>query len=90
MGAMASPFNEVRVKVDRQGRLVLPHALRDGVVTVPGEVVLIRTADGLLLRPTTAVGKLKTAKDGLPVLALEVTITNAEVLAAIAAERSER
>ncbi len=90
MGAMASPSNEVRVRVDRQGRLVLPHAFRSGVVDAPGEVVLTRTADGLLLRSTTAVGTVTTAKDGLPVLALDVTVTNAEVLAAIAAERSER
>lgn len=89
MDAMASP-EEVRVKVDRQGRLVLPQRVRDGLVTLPGEVLLRRTPEGLLLRPISRPGTVRTADDGLPVLRLDRPVTNAEVLAAVDRERDSR
>ena len=89
MDAMASP-SEIRVKVDKQGRLVLPQQLREGVVDAPGSVLLSRTPDGLLLRPLTGAGTVRVAKDGLPVLDLDRRVTNAEVLAALDEQRSSR
>jgi len=86
---MASP-STVRVRVDKQGRLVLPQQLRDGLVETPGELLLRRTPDGLLLSPITGQGSLRIADDGLPVLDLDRPVTNAEVLAAIDDERRDR
>lgn len=90
MGAMPSPPRGVRVRIDKQGRLVVPHALRDGLVTATGELLLVPTAEGLLLRPIVESGTVRIADDGLPVLALEGTVTNAEVLASIDRARAER
>ncbi|HUQ64234.1 MAG TPA: hypothetical protein VM121_10810 [Acidimicrobiales bacterium] len=87
---MASPSARFRARVDKQGRLVLPQHLREGLVDVPGEVVLSRTPDGLLVQPATGAGTVRIADDGLPVLELDRVVSNAEVLAAIDAERSER
>ncbi len=64
--------------------------MREGFVTVPGELVLTRTSNGLLLEPLTATGTVVVADDGLPVLALDRVVTNAEVLAGIDGDRSER
>lgn len=80
----------MRVRVDRQGRLVLPQHLREGLVTVPGEVILHRTPDGVLIGPTAAAATVRTAEDGLPVLVLDRPVTNDETLGAIDAERSGR
>lgn len=90
MGGMASPSRALRVKVDKQGRLVLPQHLREGLVDPPGEVLLIRTPEGLLVQPTTGAGTVRIAEDGLPVLYLDHAVTNAEVLGAIDAERGSR
>lgn len=87
---MASPSASFRARVDKQGRLVLPQQLREGLVDVPGEVVLSRTPDGLLVQPATGAGTVRIADDGLPVLQLDRVVSNAEVLAAIDAERGER
>jgi len=87
---MDSPSDRVRVKVDRQGRLVLPLWLRRGLVTAPGEVVLRRTADGVLLTPVAVEGGVEQAADGLPVLRLGRPVTNDEVIDAIARERTGR
>lgn len=73
-----------------QGGLVLPQQLREGLVDVPGEVVLSRTPDGLLIQPATGAGALHITDDGLPVLELDRAVSNAEVLAAIDADRGER
>ncbi len=86
---MSSP-STVRVRIDRQGRLVLPQHLREGLVDVPGELLLRRTADGLLLSPLTGHGSVRIAPDGLPVLQLDRPVNNAEVLAAIDGERQSR
>lgn len=89
MGAMASP-SETRVKVDKQGRLVVPQELREGIVDAPGSVLISRTPDGLLVRPVTRAGQVAVGEDGLPVLDVGRAVTNAEVLTAIDAERAGR
>ena len=78
------------VKVDRQGRLVLPAPWRDELTTTPGEVVMTHTEDGVLITSVPAQGNVTTADDGLPVLRLGRSLTNAEVTAAIDAERGRR
>jgi bifunctional DNA-binding transcriptional regulator/antitoxin component of YhaV-PrlF toxin-antitoxin module len=80
----------VVVQVDRQGRLVLPRRLRDGLVDVPGRVVVRRTAEGLLLTPDRDAGAVHTSDDGLPVLDLDEPVSNAQVLAAIDEDRAAR
>lgn len=89
IGGMASP-SPVLVRVDQQGRLVLPLPLRAGFVDTPGELLLQRIPEGLLLTPATGQGSLRVAKDGLPVLELGRAVTNAEVVAAIDDERRGR
>jgi bifunctional DNA-binding transcriptional regulator/antitoxin component of YhaV-PrlF toxin-antitoxin module len=87
---MDSPSHGVRVKIDRQGRLVLPQALRRELVAAPGEVLVRRTADGVLLSSLVREGGVEQAADGLPVLRLGRPVSNDEVLDAIGRERSER
>lgn len=87
MDGMASPQ---RVRVDKQGRLVLPQRLREEFMDVPGELLLERTAEGLLLRPVQAATRVRIADDGLPVLDVDRLVTNEEMLAAIDRERGER
>jgi bifunctional DNA-binding transcriptional regulator/antitoxin component of YhaV-PrlF toxin-antitoxin module len=84
---MASPQ---RVHVDKQGRLVLPQGVREELVDVPGDVLLERTPDGVLLRPVHGPTSVRLGDDGLPVLDLDRTVTNEEVLAAIDRDRGER
>ena len=88
MGAMESP--SVRIRVDAQGRMVLPRRLREDIVTTPGELVVRRVAEGLLLTSATTAGVVSTGTDGLPVLHLGRNVTNNEVLAALDRERVER
>lgn len=89
MDGMDSPL-QYRVKVDGQGRLVLPRALRPELVTVPGELLIRRTADGVLLTPADRTGTVSEAEDGLPVLTIGRRVTNDEVLAALDQERADR
>lgn len=70
--------------------MVLPRGLREDIVTVPGEVLLRRTADGLLMTAADAPGIVSQAGDGLPSLVVGRRITNEEVLGAIDAERADR
>lgn len=86
---MESPL-PVRVKVDRQGRMVLPQWLRRELVETPGEVQLRRTRDGILITPVAVKGRVEQAADGLPVLRLGHPVGNDEVLAAIDEERAGR
>lgn len=86
---MASPSRTI-VKLDRQGRLVLPLAMREGFVNTPGELWVTVTPDGLLLQPTTAAARVDTGADGLPLLTLDRPVSNDEVLAALDAERADR
>ena len=88
MGAMESP--SLRIRVDAQGRMVLPRRLREDIVTTPGELVVRRVAEGLLLTSATTAGVVSTGTDGLPVLHLGRKVTNNEVLDALDRERVER
>lgn len=86
---MPSP-SPIRVRVDRQGRLVLPQQLREGLVETPGELLLQKTSDGVLLSPVRERGAVRLADDGLPVLDLDRPVTNAEVLAGLDEGRRDR
>lgn len=85
---MKSP-SPVRVRVDAQGRMVLPRALRDDVVSAPGEVLIRRTPEGLVLSPVTTLGEVEFGTDGLPTLRLGRRVTNDEVIDALDRERAE-
>jgi bifunctional DNA-binding transcriptional regulator/antitoxin component of YhaV-PrlF toxin-antitoxin module len=89
MDAMATP-STFAVKVDRQGRLVLPQELRRKLVDPPGQVILRKTPDGVLLQPVATDGEVHEAADGYPVLTLGQPVTNEQVLQTIHDERSER
>ncbi len=80
----------IMVKVDRQGRMVLPKQLRRELGADPGEVAVTRTADGVLLSPVTPQAEVEVAEDGLTRLRLGRPVTNDEVLGAIDAERAAR
>jgi bifunctional DNA-binding transcriptional regulator/antitoxin component of YhaV-PrlF toxin-antitoxin module len=86
---MSSPSSAL-VKVDRQGRLVLPLGFREDLTTTPGEVVLTQTDEGVLISAVPSQGAVSTGKDGLPVLRLGRTVSNAQVVAAVDAERGAR
>lgn len=86
--AMASPL--ARVHVDRQGRLVLPQRIREELVEVPGDVILERTVDGVLLRPVHGSTSVRDGEDGLPILEVGRFVGNDEVVAAIDRERAGR
>jgi AbrB family looped-hinge helix DNA binding protein len=86
---MVTP-SSVMVKVDRQGRLVLPAPWRDELTTTPGEVVMTHTEDGVLITAVPAQGSVITGTDGLPVLRLGRRVTTGDVIAAIDAERGSR
>lgn len=86
---MKSPSN-IRVRIDRQGRMVIPASLRDEISTTPGEVIVQRTAAGLLITAAPQEGEAATAPDGLPILELDRVVSNSEVLEAIEHERSSR
>ncbi len=70
--------------------MVLPRAFRDEIVSTPGEVLIRRSPDGLLLTPVGPGGSVEIDDDGLPVLRLGSTVTSDEVLAAIDRSRAER
>ncbi|MCU0261629.1 MAG: hypothetical protein MUE78_11470 [Ilumatobacteraceae bacterium] len=86
---MASPSG-VRIRIDRQGRMVIPAALRDEITTTPGDVIVHRTAAGLLITAAPQEGEVAMAPDGLPLLEIDRMVSNADVLAAIDHERSSR
>ncbi|MGQ0850113.1 MAG: hypothetical protein ACT4OP_13580 [Actinomycetota bacterium] len=86
---MASP-STVRVKVDGQGRMVLPRSIRDELVDPPGEVLLRKTPDGLLLLPVEQPGTVVIAEDGLPKLNVGRPVNQEELSASIDRERAER
>ncbi|CAN5265901.1 hypothetical protein BH23ACT9_BH23ACT9_14490 [soil metagenome] len=78
------------MRVDAQGRLVLPKGLRDLVVAAPGAVMVRQTADGLLLTRTAAEGVVTLGEDGLPVLSVGRRVTVEEVAQAIDHDRAQR
>jgi len=86
---MSSPSSAV-VKVDRQGRLVLPLGFREELTTTPGEVVLTQTDDGVLISAVPAQGAVRMSEDGLPVLRLGRIVSNEQLIAAVDAERGTR
>ncbi|MDN5861662.1 MAG: hypothetical protein L0H84_23925 [Pseudonocardia sp.] len=69
---------------------MLPREVRAELVNPPGEILLRRTADGIVLSRADDTGQVQTGDDGLPVLRLGRRVDNDEVLAAIDAERSDR
>lgn len=79
-----------RIRIDKQGRMVLPQWLRRELGADPGEVAVQRTAEGVLLTAVTPVGEVRTDEDGVPKLQLGRPVSNAEVLRAIDEERAER
>lgn len=68
----------------------MPRGFREEVVAIPGEVLLQRTADGLILTAVKEQGAVSEGPDGLPVLDLGRSVSTDETLAAIAAERADR
>jgi AbrB family looped-hinge helix DNA binding protein len=86
---MTSPSG-VRVRIDRQGRMVIPAALRDEISTTPGDVIIQRTAAGLLITAAPQEADVSRAADGLPILELDRAVSNADVLDAIDHERTLR
>lgn len=70
--------------------MVLPRQLREDITTTPGEILIRRSPDGLLLSPVAEPGILSTGTDGLPVLRLGHSVTNDEVLGALDRERTDR
>ena len=79
----------VTVKVDRQGRVVIPQQERERLgVRDGGSLELLATAEGLLLerRRRAAVG---VHDDGLPLITIDGldTVTNEETVAAIHRQR---
>ena len=75
----------VQVKVDRQGRIVIPLSERERLgIAEGGMLELIPTPEGLLLEPRTP-AQVKTVEGGLRILVLEDgrTVSNEETLEAI-------
>lgn len=70
--------------------MVIPAALRDEVSTTPGDVVIVRTAAGLLITAAPQEADVAAGSDGLPILELDRMVSNADVLDAIDRERSSR
>lgn len=70
--------------------MVLPRAVRDELLQVPGEVLVRRTADGWLMTAAESPGTISEGDDGLPVLSIGRPVTTAELLDAIDQERVER
>ena len=75
----------VQIKVDQQGRIVIPLVERERLgVAKGGTLELIATSDGVLLerrRPAS----IRTANDGLPILTLDDVeqVSNEESIDAI-------
>jgi hypothetical protein len=86
---MATP-SVARVRVDGQGRMVLPRGIRDELLSVPGEVLVRRTADGWLMTAAESSGTITDGDDGMPILSIGRLVTTAEVLDSIDQERAER
>ena len=82
----------IRVKVDQQGRVIIPLGERERLgIARGGTLELISTPEGVLLerrRPA----HIRTADDGLPVITVEDVeqVSNEESLAAIHDERERK
>lgn len=81
----------VKIRVDAQGRLVVPQIQRRRLgIDGAGEVELVPTAEGVMLEPTRDV-RVSAGEDRLCVVTIDGagTIRNATVLEAIHADRSD-
>ena len=82
----------VQIKVDQQGRIVIPLVERERLgVAKGGTLELIPTSEGVLLerrRPAS----IRTANDGLPIVTLDDVeqVSNEESIDAIHEERERR
>jgi AbrB family looped-hinge helix DNA binding protein len=79
----------VQVKVDQQGRVVIPLHERERLgVAAGGTLELIPTPEGVLLEPRRP-AHVRTGEDGLPVITIEDIrdVSNDESLDAIHRER---
>lgn len=82
----------VTVKVDAQGRVVIPQAERERLGLPHGGMLeLVSTPEGILLEPRRR-STMRVEEDGLPVIAVEDLdlVPNAEVLDAIHQQRAGR
>jgi len=79
----------VQVKVDKQGRIVIPLHERERLgVADGGTLELISTPEGVLLEPRVK-AEVRIASDGLPVASIKrrKTVTNEEALQGIHKDR---
>lgn len=82
----------VTVKVDAQGRVVIPQAERERLgVSQGGELELVSTPEGVLLERRRQ-ATVTSGEDGLPLVTVgDVdTVSNAEATEAIHGQRDER
>ena len=82
----------VTVKVDAQGRVVIPQAERERLgLSDGGALELVSTPEGVLLERRRQ-ATVTTAEDGLPLVTLDDadTVTNVEATEALHAQRDER
>lgn len=82
-----------RVRVDAQGRVVIPRRVRERMgIPDGGELELVETPEGVLLERPRVEAWVEIAEDGLPVIRTsgERRITNDETVAAIHAIRDGR
>lgn len=80
----------MRVKVDRSGRMVIPLQVRRGLgIPHGGEVDLLDTPDGALLRPTFD-PCVATDEHGLLTVAVGRRVTAGEVRDAVVSDRDDR
>lgn len=82
MDGMNSP-SAVRVKIDGQGRMVLPRGLRERGARAAH-------ADGLLMTAAEGAGTVRQGSDGLPVLSIGRRVTNDDVRRALEQDRADR
>ena len=81
----------VTVKVDAQGRVVIPQAERERLgLPDGGALELVSTPEGVLLERRRQ-ATVTTAEDGLPLITLDDadTVTNVEAVEALHAQRDE-
>ncbi len=82
----------VTVKVDAQGRVVIPQAERERLgLPDGGALELLSTPEGVLLERRRQ-ATVTTAEDGLPLVTLDDadTVTNVDAVEALHAQRDER
>jgi AbrB family looped-hinge helix DNA binding protein len=91
-GDTQETFVTVTVKVDAQGRVVIPQAERERLGLPDGGVLeLVSTPEGVLLERRRR-ATVTSGADGLPLVTLDEvdTVSNADAIDAIHAQRDER